>query len=110
MLRHTRLGLLAIGWALALQPVQADQCLDCHTEQTPNQVADWKADQVTILQALGVLDPDGNPTARLDAVKAADIARLTQEDFDRERSKMIRACSKCHAERFARGVWRRETR
>jgi len=41
MLRHTLLGLLAIGWALALQPVQADQCLDCHTEQTPNQVADW---------------------------------------------------------------------
>jgi hypothetical protein len=38
---------------------------------------DWKADQVTILQALGVLDPEGQPTARLDAVKAADIARLT---------------------------------
>ena len=43
----------------------------------------WKADQVTILQALGVLDPEGNPTARLDVVKAADVARLTQEAFDR---------------------------
>ena len=42
----------------------------------------WKADQVTILQALGVLDPEGNPTARLDVVKAADVARLTQEAFD----------------------------
>ena len=36
----------------------------------------WAADRVTILQALGVLDPDGKPTARLDVVKAADFARL----------------------------------
>jgi hypothetical protein len=62
----------------------------------------WKADQVTILQALGVLDPAGNPTARLDVVKAADVARLTREDFDRERNKMISACSKCHSENFAK--------
>ena len=61
----------------------------------------WKADQVTILQALGVLDLDGNPTALLDVVKAADIARLTQEDFDRERNKMIKTCTKCHSGNFA---------
>jgi hypothetical protein len=42
----------------------------------------WKADQVTILQALGVLDPEGNPTPRLDVVKLAQVARLTQEEFD----------------------------
>jgi len=63
----------------------------------------WKADQVTILQALGVLDPEGNPTARLDVVKAADVARLTQEDFDRERNKMIEICTQCHSGNFARG-------
>ncbi len=63
----------------------------------------WAADQVTILQALGVLDPEGNPTPRLDVVKAADVARLTQEDFDRERNKMIGVCSDCHSENFARG-------
>ena len=62
----------------------------------------WAADQVTILQALGVLDPEGNPTARLDVVKAADVARLTQEDFDREREKMIGVCGDCHSENFAR--------
>jgi uncharacterized CHY-type Zn-finger protein len=62
----------------------------------------WKADQITILQALGVLDPEGNPTARLDAVKAADLARLTQEDFDRERKEMIAICGDCHSEGFAR--------
>jgi hypothetical protein len=63
----------------------------------------WKADQVTILQALGVLDPEGNPTARLEVVKAADVARLTQESFDREREKMIAVCGDCHSENFARG-------
>ena len=62
----------------------------------------WKNDQVTILQALGVLDPDGNPTARLDVVKAADVARLTQEDFDRERNKMIETCNQCHSANFAK--------
>jgi len=63
----------------------------------------WKADQVTILQALGVLDPEGNPTGRLDVVKAADVARLTQEDFDHERNEMIGICGDCHSEKFARG-------
>jgi hypothetical protein len=63
----------------------------------------WKADQVTILQALGVLDPEGNPTKRLEAVKAADVARLTQEAFDEERHKILRVCSQCHSENFARG-------
>ena len=41
----------------------------------------------TILQALGVLDPQGNPTARLEAVKQADVARLTQEDWQKERDR-----------------------
>ena len=36
----------------------------------------WKNDRVSILKTLGVLDPDGNPTVRLDAVKAADVTRL----------------------------------
>ncbi len=62
----------------------------------------WKADQITILQALGVLDPEGNPTPRLEVVKAADVARLTQEDFDRERAKMLEVCGECHSENFAR--------
>ena len=62
----------------------------------------WAADQVTILKALGVLNPEGEPTARLDAVKAADLARLTQEDWVREREEMIRICSECHSGSFAR--------
>ena len=61
----------------------------------------WAADRVTILQALGVLDPDGKPTARLDAVKAVDLARLTPEAFDAERNRMVDTCSQCHARSFA---------
>jgi hypothetical protein len=62
----------------------------------------WKADQVTILQALGVLDPEGNPTGRLEVVKVADVARLTQEAFDAERAKLINVCGDCHSENFAK--------
>lgn len=62
----------------------------------------WKQDQITILQALGVLDPDGNPTGLVEVVKAADVARLDQESFDRERNKMIATCSQCHSENFAK--------
>jgi hydroxylamine dehydrogenase len=62
----------------------------------------WAADRATVLQALGVLDPDGKPTALVDTVKAADVARLTQEDWQRERDKMIKTCSQCHAESFAK--------
>ncbi len=62
----------------------------------------WAADQATILQGLGVLDPDGQPTARLDVVKAADVARLTQEEWQKDRDKMLKACSQCHSENFAK--------
>jgi cytochrome c553 len=62
----------------------------------------WAADRATILQALGVLDPEGKPTARLDVVKAANVARLTQEDWQKERDKMIKACNRCHSINFAK--------
>ncbi len=62
----------------------------------------WKADQFTILQALGVLDPEGKPTGRLDVVKAADVARLDQTSFDKERAKMLAVCSECHSENYAK--------
>jgi hypothetical protein len=63
----------------------------------------WAADRATILQGLGVLDPDGKPTGRLDVVKAADVARLTQESWQKERDKMIKTCNRCHSVNFAKG-------
>jgi hypothetical protein len=62
----------------------------------------WAADRATILQALGVLDPQGQPTKLVDVVKAADVARLTQEDWQRERDKMIKTCNQCHSVNFAK--------
>lgn len=60
----------------------------------------WAADRVVILQALGVLDPNGKPTARLNVVKEADMARLTQEDWQVERDKTVKTCNQCHSSNF----------
>ena len=100
------------------ESVAAPTCQTCHMQEGNHEVrtawgflavrlpmpADegWAADRATILQGLGVLDPDGQPTARLEVVKAADVARLTQEDWQRERDKMVQTCNQCHSVNFAR--------
>lgn len=50
---------------------------------------------------LHVLDPDGNPTARLDVVKAGKLVRLTKKEWQAERDKMVAICSKCHSKSYA---------
>ena len=67
----------------------------------------WRADQTTILKALGVLDPAGKPTTFLEVVKGAKVARLTEEEWLAQRSRMIETCKQCHAEGFARSQLRR---
>ncbi|MGB9074549.1 MAG: multiheme c-type cytochrome [Terriglobales bacterium] len=62
----------------------------------------WAGDRATILEALGVLDPDGKPTALVATVQAADVARLTQEDWQAERDKMLKTCHQCHSANFAK--------
>ncbi|HXE75476.1 MAG TPA: multiheme c-type cytochrome [Candidatus Xenobia bacterium] len=100
------------------ETVAAPTCQTCHMQEGNHEVrtawgflavrlplpedAQWAADRATILQALGVLDPNGNPTARLDVVKAADVARLTQQDWQNERDKMLKTCNQCHSLNFAR--------
>ena len=99
--------------------VAAPTCQTCHMQEGDHAVRtgwgflavrlpmpedeQWTADRVAILQGLGVLDPEGNPTGRLDVVKAADVVRLTQEDWQNERDKMIKTCNQCHSVNFARG-------
>ncbi len=61
----------------------------------------WAADRATILQALGVLDPGGKPTPRLDLVKVAQVARLSQEEWQKERDRMAETCKQCHSATFA---------
>jgi hypothetical protein len=64
---------------------------------------EWASDRTLILKALGILDPQGKPGARFKAVADLDLARLTQEDWERERARMITACTQCHSRRFAEG-------
>ncbi|MCL5024355.1 MAG: cytochrome C [Nitrospirae bacterium] len=97
---------------------RAPTCQTCHMQngnhevmtawgflalRLPEDDKDWMNDRVTILQALGVLDEKGNPTARLDLVKAGKVARLTKEEFQKERDKMIATCAKCHSVDYAKG-------
>jgi hydroxylamine dehydrogenase len=101
------------------ETASAPRCQDCHLPNGThtNKVAwgflavrlpmpedpQWAADRVTILKALGVLNPEtGEPTKRLDVVKAADLARLTQEDWQKERDDMLNICSGCHAKEYAK--------
>ncbi len=67
----------------------------------PGESKEWWADRVTILQALGVLDPEGKPTARLDVVAGAQVARLSAEEFDVQRDRMLKVCGDCHSDAFA---------
>jgi hypothetical protein len=98
--------------------VAAPTCQTCHMQEGNHAVRtawgflavrlplpedkQWAADRATILQGLGVLDPDGKPTGRLEVVKAADVARLTQEAWQAERDKMLRTCNQCHSLNFAK--------
>jgi len=100
------------------QSASAPTCQTCHMQGGNHEVRaawgflavrlpmpedkQWTSDRATILQGLGVLDPDGKPTGRLDVVKAADVARLTQEAWQKERDKMIKTCNKCHSINFAK--------
>ncbi|MFC1657622.1 multiheme c-type cytochrome [Candidatus Moduliflexota bacterium] len=68
----------------------------------PEDDAEWMADRATILQALGVLDEKGEPTPRLEVVKAGKVARLTKEEFQAEREKMEKICSNCHGPSYAK--------
>lgn len=101
------------------ESVAAPTCQTCHMQDGNHEVRtawgflavrlpmpedkQWADDRATILQALGVLDPDGKPTARLAVVKGADVARLTQESWQKERDKMVQTCNQCHSANFARG-------
>ena len=96
----------------------APTCQTCHMQEGNHEVRtawgflavrlpmpedkQWASDRATILKALGVLDPDGNPTPRLEVVKQAQVVRLTQEGWQKERDKMLKTCNNCHSMNFAK--------
>lgn len=100
------------------EKVAAPTCQTCHMQEKNHAVLtawgflavrlpmpedkQWAADRAVILQALGILDPEGKPTARIDVVQAANMARLTQEEWQKERDKMLKICNQCHSLNFAK--------
>jgi hydroxylamine dehydrogenase len=68
----------------------------------PEEDKKWEGWRVTILKGVGVLDPQGNPTPRLDIVKAGKVARLTKEEWVAEREKMVKVCKNCHSDTYVR--------
>jgi hypothetical protein len=96
---------------------RAPTCQTCHMQEgnhgvitswgflalrLPEEDKEWMADRVSILQALGVLDNDGKPTGRLDVIKAGKVARLSREEWQQHRDKMINTCKQCHSEDYAK--------
>ena len=94
---------------------RAPKCQDCHMPdgdhrvftawgflgvRLPEDDKEWLNYRLTILKGLGVLDPEGNPTGRLDVVKAGKVARLTKEEFQKERARVRKVCLKCHNVNF----------
>ncbi len=94
---------------------RAPTCQDCHlidgthTNITPwgflglrlpEEDEEWLADRVVILQALGVLDDNGDPTARLDIVSGAKVARLDADEFNMLRADIEAVCQECHSEDY----------
>lgn len=95
---------------------RAPKCQTCHMDDGDHQVMtswgflalrlpeddpEWMGYRATILKGLHVLDPQGNPTPRLDVVKAGKVARLSKEEWQAERDKMLGICNKCHSKTFA---------
>ncbi len=66
----------------------------------PEEDEEWMGYRTSILKGLGVLDPDGKPTARLEAVKSGKMARLSAEEFQAERKRFTDICQKCHTPNF----------
>jgi len=96
---------------------RAPTCQACHLEdgnhrvmtawgflalRLPEADAEWMGYRATILKGLQVLDPAGNPTPRLEVVKAGKVARLSAEEWQAERDRMLKTCSRCHSSQFAR--------
>jgi hydroxylamine dehydrogenase len=62
---------------------------------------EWATDRVTIFQAMGLFGMDGKPTPMIEGAKKLDLFRFTDEEFRKERNKMITTCTECHTKSYA---------
>ena len=96
---------------------RAPTCQTCHMDEGNHEVitswgflalrlpeddAEWMGYRATILKGLHILDPEGKPTPRFDVVKAGKLARLTKEEWQAPRDRMLAICGKCHSGKFAK--------
>jgi hypothetical protein len=62
---------------------------------------EWEEAKASLLKALRVLDPEGNPTPLLKAVVDLRIVRVDPKEFMDARKRLLEVCSGCHSEQFA---------
>jgi len=68
----------------------------------------WAADRATILQGL-VLDHRGIQPTGLQ-LSSGRRRKVTQEDWQKERDKMVKTCNQCHSVNFAKASSTKVTR
>lgn len=66
---------------------------------------EWAADRRTILGALQILDKEGKPANGFGIVRNADVMRLTEEEWQKERDRMLGICRQCHSGNFAKAEY-----
>jgi len=63
---------------------------------------EWERLRNIIFRGLGVIDEKGNLTERFKVVAVGKVARLSAEEWQQEREKMLQRCANCHSRNFAR--------
>lgn len=83
-------------WQIEPTTGRAPTCQTCHMgDGSHNVKTSWGFLALRLPE-----DDKGNPTERLEVVKAGKVARLTKEEFDGERTKMVAACTQCHSKSY----------
>ncbi|MBI5683335.1 MAG: cytochrome C [Deltaproteobacteria bacterium] len=97
---------------------RAPVCVTCHMQEgshavktswgflalrLPEDDKEWMGYRAKILKGLGVgLDSEEGKRRIQEIVVPADVARLTKEDWQQGRDKMVKTCSQCHGETWAK--------
>lgn len=63
---------------------------------------EWEQLRNIIFRGLGVIDEKGNLTERFKVVAAGKVARMSPEEWQKERERMVERCTNCHSRNFAR--------
>jgi hydroxylamine dehydrogenase len=61
----------------------------------------WAADVTEQFKALNILQADGSDGTLKATIKGTDLMRFTEEDWQKDRAKMVDICAQCHSATFA---------